>query len=87
MMYILIGLCAVSIVLNIVLVSYSTRLAHIANFWKDELKRETAAVRPVSVVRPVEIKQYKDPLPAIATDYAERSRNDWEADWKTGWDD
>lgn len=47
MMYVLISLCAVSLLLNIILVSYCGRLAHIANFWKDELRRETSAVRPV----------------------------------------
>ena len=67
MMYVLVGLCAVSIVLNIVLVSYCTRLAHIANFWKDELKRETAAVRPVRV---------RTPVPVEALD-----SQDWEKEW------
>lgn len=58
MMYILVGLCAASIVLNIVLTSYCTRLAHIANFWRDELKRETAAVRPVRVRQKIPVEEY-----------------------------
>lgn len=67
MMYVLVGLCAVSIVLNIILVSYCTRLAHIANFWKDELKRETAMVRPVRV---------KTKVPVETLD-----SQDWEKEW------
>ena len=49
MMYVLVVLCAISLVLNILLVSYSSRMAHMANFWKEELKRETSPMRPVNV--------------------------------------
>ena len=51
MMYILIGICAVSILLNMILASYCQRLSHWANFWKTELKREQMGVRPVEIKR------------------------------------
>jgi len=55
-MYVLIGLCAASIVLNMILVSYCTRVAHWANFWKEELKREQMGVRPVEVKQKIPIE-------------------------------
>ena len=61
MMYILIGLCAVSIVLNMVLASYCSRLAHWADFWKGELKREQMGVRPIEVKQnPFYVEYYAD---------------------------
>ena len=39
MFYILVGLCAVSILLNIVLASYNHRVVHWANYWKLEALR------------------------------------------------
>lgn len=45
MMYILIGLCAVSILLNIALVSYNHRVVHWANYWKKEALRSCGQIR------------------------------------------
>lgn len=67
MVYVLVGLCAASILLNIALISYCGRLGHIANFWKMELMRETAAVRPVELKRNI-------PVEAL-------DAQDWEKEW------
>jgi len=45
MMYVLIGLCAISILLNIALAAYNHRVVHWANYWKLEALREKANVR------------------------------------------
>lgn len=45
MMYILVGLCAISILLNIVLVSYNHRVVHWANYWKKEALRQSVEIR------------------------------------------
>ena len=58
MMYVLVGLCAVSIVLNIALVSYAARLAHWADFWRGELERERSAVRPVKLRQKIPVEEY-----------------------------
>ena len=39
MMYVLIGLCAISILLNIALIAYNHRVVHWANYWKREATR------------------------------------------------
>ena len=64
---ILIGLCAASLLLNIVLASYCQRLGHIANFWREELKRETSAVKPVNL-------KMRTPVEAL-------DAQDWEKEW------
>lgn len=56
MMYVLIGICAASIVLNMLLASYCTRTSHWAKFWKEELKREQMGVRPVEIKQKVPIE-------------------------------
>lgn len=60
MIYILIGILATSIVLNMVLASYCLRLAHWANFWKGELKREQMGVRPVELKHKPYVEYYED---------------------------
>ena len=45
MFYILVGLCAVSILLNIVLASYNHRVVHWANYWKLEALRSQGDMR------------------------------------------
>ena len=67
MIYILIGICAVSILLNMILASYCQRLSHWADFWKAELKREQMGVRPVELKRKI---------PVAALD-----AQDWEEEW------
>lgn len=68
MEYVLIGLCAVSLVLNVVLASFSTRTMHWANYYKAELLKEQRGVRPV-------VLKHKVPVETL-------NQQDWEdAEW------
>ena len=49
MNYVLIGVCAVSIVLNIALVSYNHRVVHWANYWKLEALRAQGDMRKLCI--------------------------------------
>lgn len=61
MIYVLIFICAASIIVNMILASYCQRLAHWANFWKQELKREQMGVRPIEVKQnPFYVQYYAD---------------------------
>lgn len=60
MTYVLVFICAASIILNIVLASYCQRLAHWADFWKGELKREQMGVRPVELKHKPYVEYYED---------------------------
>lgn len=68
MEYVLIGLCAASLVLNCILASFCTRTMHWANYYKAELRKETEGVRPV-------VLKHQIPIEAL-------NEQDWEdAEW------